>query len=204
VPIKSGFLGDYSQLEEGTGDQPQLFYSNPRTDFHRYDKILLEPIVVYCKPTESWFRQASKEEVQALLDYFDASIRRNLEDELTFVDRPGPGVMRVKVALTEAAAGAVVHDIVSSVVPQPLAISAMKRLILNKATAVGEAAVEMEATDSVTGERLAAGVDKRIGEKFTGKFDKFDQWRATKAAFDYWAIRAKLRVVQAQGRPRPE
>ncbi len=38
----SGFLGDYSQLEKGRGDQVQLVYINPEAHFARYDKILLE------------------------------------------------------------------------------------------------------------------------------------------------------------------
>ena len=54
------------------------------------------------------------------------------------------------------------------------------------------------------GTQPAAGVDRRIGAKFTGEFDKFDQWRAPKAAFDYWAMRMKIRMIEFQGRPAAE
>jgi hypothetical protein len=200
-PIESGFLGDYSQLRKGTGDEAQLVYWKPGVDFRKYDKMLLEPIHVRCTPEKSWFRDASDEELKALLDYFDAAIRKNLEDEFEFVERPGPGVLRLRIALTEMMGANVARDILSSAIPQPLALSTLKRVVLNKATGVGEAAVEMELVDSVTKERLAAGVDKRIGEKFTGKFDKFDQWRAPKAAFDYWAMRMKVRAIESRGGP---
>jgi hypothetical protein len=203
VPMKSGFLGDYSQLHEGTDDQPQLMYVKSGVDFHAYDKIILDPIQIYCEPGKSWLSGTPMEEMQVLVDYFDAAIRKSLGDDITFVDTPGPNVLRLRLALTEAKGGSVARDIASSVIPISLAISTMKRVIANAATGVGEAAVEGEILDSVTGERLAAGVDKRIGEKFTGHFDKFDRWRAPKAAFDYWAMRMKFRLVKAQGRPTP-
>ncbi len=203
-PIMSGFLGDYSQLREGAGDEAQLVYVKPNCDFRAYDKLMLDPIKVVCTPQKSWLAEASKEEVQALVDYFDAAIRKSLGDDVAFVDAPGPGVLRLRLALTDASGAAVVRDVVSSVVPQMLAISALKSLILNKATGVGEASVEAELVDSVSGERLVAAVDKRIGSKFTGRFDKFDQWRAPKAAFDYWAMRMKLRMIELRGRPAAE
>ena len=196
----SGFLGDYSQLRKGTGDESKLVYINPKTDWSKYDKILLDPIKVYGSVERSWFRDAKPEQVEALINYFDATIRKNLEDDMTFVDKPGPGVLHVRVAITEAGSGNVPLDVVSSVIPIGLAISTLKRAAVNKATGVGEAGVEMEAKDSLTGERLGAFVDARIGDKFTGKFDKFDQWRGPKAAFDYWAMRMHVRLLELQGR----
>jgi hypothetical protein len=49
--------------------------------------------------------------------------------------------------------------------------------------------------DSVTGERLAAAVDKRQGGKgvFRGK------WEDTKEAFDFWAKRFRQRLDEARG-----
>ena len=195
----SGFLGDYSQLRKGTGDEAKLVYFKPNVDWAKYDKILMDPIKVYCTPERSWWRDAKPEQVKALVDYFDASIRKSLEDDLTFVDKPGPGVLHFRVAITEAGSGNVPLDVVSSIVPIGLAISTLKRGVANKATGVGEAGAELEITDSQTGERLAAMVDARIGDKFTGKFDKFDQWRGPKAAFDYWAMRMHVRLLELQG-----
>jgi len=41
------FLGDYSQLEKGSGDEAQLIYINPQTDFNAYTKILMDPVKFY-------------------------------------------------------------------------------------------------------------------------------------------------------------
>ena len=70
-------------------------------------------------------------------------------------------------------------------------------------TGVGSCSIEFEALDSVTGERLAAGVSKRVGDKFTGKFDKFDQWSAAKNSFDYWSALFKTRLIELQAGIRP-
>jgi hypothetical protein len=49
--------------------------------------------------------------------------------------------------------------------------------------------------DAVTGERLAAAVDRRQGGKaaFRGK------WEDTKDAFDLWASRFRQRLDEARG-----
>jgi hypothetical protein len=59
----------------------------------------------------------------------------------------------------------------------------------------GEAATEMEVLDSVTGERLAAAVDRRQGGKmaFRGK------WTDAKDAFDFWAKRFRERLDEMRG-----
>jgi hypothetical protein len=58
--------------------------------------------------------------------------------------------------------------------------------------------MEFEALDSQKSERLAAAVDRRVGNKYTGEFNKFSKWRATQAAFDYWAERLKVRLAELQ------
>jgi hypothetical protein len=54
----------------------------------------------------------------------------------------------------------------------------------------------------MTGERLAAAVDKRVGSKYSFRFDKFSRWRATKGAFDYWAERMNTRLIELKNAQR--
>ncbi|MGR8981732.1 MAG: DUF3313 family protein [Gammaproteobacteria bacterium] len=37
----SGFLGDYSQLKEGTQNEALYVYVNPKADCHNYSKVLI-------------------------------------------------------------------------------------------------------------------------------------------------------------------
>ena len=43
----SGFLGNYSQLQPGTGDQAQFVYTNPKANWKQYTKLMVDPVRVY-------------------------------------------------------------------------------------------------------------------------------------------------------------
>ena len=94
-----GFLGDYSQLEKGRGDQAQLVYINPEAHFARYDKILLDPVVVW-SGEQAATSDASEDELQDLADYLGAALREQLQLEFELVESPGPGTMRLRSAIT--------------------------------------------------------------------------------------------------------
>lgn len=192
----SGFLKDYSQLQAGGKDQALQVYINPQADFRRYTKIQMDPIRVYTGQEDSPLRTMAPEDLKKLLDYFDASIRTALGDHYTFVTKPGPDVMRFRIALTEARSARVPLDVISSVLPPAVAINLLKTVATGKGTGLGEASMEFEALDSLSNKRLAAAVDKRVGAKYTGKLDKFSKWRTPKAAFDYWAERLSERLVE--------
>ena len=198
----SGFLGDYSQLREGEGDEALLVYINPKANARDYTKILMEPIKVYPGVGDTPLRKISDEDLQKLVNYFDAAIRAQLNGQYAFVTAPGPGVMRFRIALTEAKSANVPRDVVSTIIPIGMAVSALKTVATGRGTGIGETSMEFEAQDSLTGERLGAAVDKRVGNKLTGEFDKFNRWRATQAAFDYWAERLHKRLSEMQS-PQP-
>lgn len=191
----SGFLSDYSQFREGRRGEAQLLYVNPITDFRRYRAIYLEPIKVYPGEADSPLSKIRTEDLQKLLNYFDATIRRNLQNDYAFVTEPGPGVMRFRIALTDATGGRVMADTVSTVTPIGLAASALSSVAFGRGIGVGSAGVEFEALDAQTSERLAAAVDRRIGNKITGRLNKFSKWRAAKDSFDFWAQRLRGRLI---------
>jgi uncharacterized protein DUF3313 len=192
----SGFLGDYLEFREGKGDEAQLVYLNPKADFSSKNKILLKPIKIYASTDSGLEEDAEKEYMKALLDYFDASIRTSLGEEYEFVTEPGPDVMEFRIAVTEVGAPVVPLDVVSSIIPVGIAISTLSGVSFGRELSVGDAGAEMEILDSQTGERMGAFVDRRIGYKYTFKFDKFNRWRAAKAAFDFWAMRMKIRLTE--------
>jgi hypothetical protein len=194
----SGFLGDYSQLQEGSGDKALLNYVNPAADFRQYNKIMMDPIKVYPGVGDSFFSKISPEDLQKMVNYLDAAIRKNLGESFTFVTDPGPGVMRFRIALTEANSSKVAIDVVSSVLPYGIALSGLKSAAVGRGSGIGQTSMEFEALDSQKSERLAAAVDRRVGNKYTGEFNKFSKWRATQAAFDYWAERLKVRLAELQ------
>ena len=194
----SGFLGDYSQLHKGAPDEALLVYVNPNADFAKYNAIILDPIKVYAAQEDSSITKIEEEKLQKLINYFDAAIRKNLEDNFKFVDAPGPGVFRFRIAITEAKSGSVPVDMVSSIVPYGLAANAVSSIVFDRNIGVGAISAEFEVVDSQTNERLGAFVDALMGTKFTGRFNKFNKWRAARDAFDYWGGRMKTRLIELQ------
>lgn len=195
----SGFLGDYSQLKPGAEGEAKLVYVNQQVDFRQYNKIMLDPIKVY-SGKDGKIAKLPKEDVQKLVNYFDATLREHLKADYTFVDKPGPGVMRLQVALTEAGRSIVVLDVLSSITPPGAAFSALKQVVTGAPAATGSVEVECLGTDSMSNQRLFAAVDGRVGEKYTGKFDKFNKWRAAQGAFDYWAERMQQRLREQRAK----
>ena len=71
-------------------------------------------------------------------------------------------------AILEAEASSPVRNVVSSVVPIGIGISAISGAATGKQTGVGEISAEFKVTDALTGELLGAAVDRRVGGKDSG------------------------------------
>ncbi len=191
---ESGFLGDYSQLHKGTGDEMLEVYIKPDVDWKAYNAILMDPVKVYSAET-GWWMNASPETVQALVNYLDAAVRKELGDSYKFVDQPGPGVLHLRIAITDAQGSNRLLDTASSVIPIGMAVNLLKRATFGTNAGVGEAGIEGEILDSQSGERLAAAVDRRVGRKYTFKFNKLNRWRVAEDSYDFWALRMKTRLA---------
>ena len=188
----SGFLGDYSQLQPGGDGEPVLIYRRAATG-PGYAKLLIDPVMASAGPG-SRLHKLSPEDRQVLLDYFHAALREQLGQDFALADSAGPDTLRLRVALTDARGSKILMDTLSTVVPVGLAISALQRVALGQTATSGRAAIEAEALDSRTGERLVALVDGRAGRKVTGRFDKWKKWQDVRDACDYWSgqLRAEL------------
>lgn len=191
APEESGFLGDYSMLEPGKGDQAGLIYIAPDADFGRYDAVLLDSVTVW--RSDETVKLTAKER-QALTDYLFEAVHRELSKDYRMVTEPAPDAMRIRLALTEAKGARVVADTVTSIVPQLRLITTLGGMAADVRALVGSAAVELEITDSLSGRRLAAAVDERWGTKaIRGGILK---WSDAKEAFDYWAERLRKRLAE--------
>jgi hypothetical protein len=187
----SGFLGNYSQLAGGSGDEAQLIYINPQADFNAYTKILMDPVKFYSDENS----KLEGEDKKRIVDYLHATIKEQLKTDYMFVNEPSSETMRLRVAITEAKGSKVVMDTISSIIPVGMALGLLKKVATGTNLSVGKASIELEIQDSQTGERLVAAVDERAGRKYTGKFDKFDKYHTVEDAFDYWAKKLKKRLA---------
>jgi len=196
---QTGFLGDYSQLKPGGADRAALVYLKPGVDHKSYDKIMFERVTVWLSK-DAEYRAVDPALLKELTDYFQKALLEAVKDGYQVVDQPGPGVMRVRVAITDVKPSKPVSNTLSSILPVGWVVAGATKIASDDNLGTGEAAAEMEVLDAVSGERLAAAVDRRQGGKmaFRGK------WTDTRAAFDFWAERFRQRLDELRGvNPRP-
>jgi len=195
----SGFLGDYSDLREGREDEPQLTFIRPDVNWADYDAIHIDSVTLWRdKRTDD----VPQEEQQILTDYFYNSLHEHLSKDYKIVDQPGPNVLRLRAAITEAKGSKVVMDTITSITPQLRLLTSVVGMSAGTSVLVGKAGVEGAITDSMSGRRLMAGLDERQGTKaMRGGIKK---WSDVKLAFDFWAERLTKRLATLSGRAADE
>lgn len=192
---ESGFLGDYSQLQQGGKDRAARVYINPGIDFSKYDKIMFEHFKVQLSD-EAEYKTVDPETLSMLTDYYQKAMIKAVEGQLEVVDQQGPGVVRARVAITNLKPASPLANTMSSIIPVGMLVAGATKAVSDDNLGTGEAGSEFELLDSVTGIRLAAAVDRRQGGKgvFRGK------WDDTKDAFDYWADLFKKRLAEMRSK----
>jgi hypothetical protein len=164
-PKESGFLGnDYSKMHqtEAPGGGTRLSYVSPKFTPANYNAVLLEPVTYYPqpKPTEN----VSMETLDQIRGYVDNSLRQKMGQDVHVVDKPGPGVARIRVAVT--AVGSADQPLaVYQYIPIALVITGAKAAIEGGRPQDATIAIESSVTDSVTGELLYAAVRGGTGQE---------------------------------------
>lgn len=184
----SGFLGDYSQLHAGEKGQALLVYVDPHASFAKYRKVMIDPVTIWRDADTAALVPADAAE---LADELGDLLRMTLDDDYEIVTQPGPDVLRVRAAITEAEGSWVPGSLTDRMDPdlqavQPQAPSAATRGF------VGRAGIEAELLDAASGTRVAAAVDRRAGAR---SFDATKgTWDDVERAFAYWADRLRDRL----------
>jgi hypothetical protein len=173
---------DCSLLTTGGKDQAGLRYVNPTAQWTRYNKILIDPVTFWGGDST----KMSASDQQILVNYFSQQLNKELGQKFQIVTQPGPGVMKLDIAITDAEAATPVLRSISMIVPQAHMLSNLKYLATGTMPFVGAAQGEAKITDSVSGQILALAVDKRIGGgSFTTGFQW--QWGDAENAVNAWA-----------------
>jgi len=185
------FLGsDASLLQPGAEGQAAFIYINPNVQWSNYKKILLKPVEFWDTPDSS----VSPDNQKMLTSYFYNSLQKNLQQNFTIVDQPGPGVATFAVAIINAEAATPGLRSVSLVIPQARILNYAQSLATGHAAFAGSAEAAFKATDSVTGQLLAESVDKRIGGMAVAGAAQI-QWGDAESAMDYWSQKIAQRAV---------
>ena len=181
----SGFLGDYSKLKGSRELKGAMSYENPSKKLGHYDKFIIDLVVVHFAPNAKGIG-VDPIKVQQVADYFHRELWLALSMRYEVVNTPGPGVLRLRMAITD----------IKTTVPLMNIHPATKLLGLG----LGGASMEWEAVDSQTGERVLAVVDVRRGafNPFPSGAG-FDEVGHAKEVMRYWVKRFVGRVDKVQG-----
>ncbi|HKC93834.1 MAG TPA: DUF3313 domain-containing protein [Nitrospira sp.] len=202
---KSGFLGDYSLLKEGkrstfsqgAENQALLVYENPAANWRKFKKIQLDPVTVWMSQKDSQLKDVSVEDRERLAALLWSKVDEQLRKDYQMTSQPGPDVLRIQAAITEAGESSVVMDTVSSIVPQLKLLSGAKSMATGVSAFTGSASVEVKITDSGTGSILAEAVDRRGGTKSLSGVTS--SWNDVEEAYRFWAEKLRYRLCQRRG-----
>jgi len=194
----SGFLKDYSMLHEAKDDtEASLVYFMPdKAKFKSYTKVWLEPVQVW-RGEKSDAKDLDQEDATYVSQYLWSRVDEELRKDYLMTQDAGPDVVRIRIGITEAGKGIPVVDNITALHPGALLMSKGKKAIGGTESFVGKASVEVEATDSLTGELIAAGVDRRGGGKYAWK--AMHRWEDFEAASTYWAKKFRWRACTLRG-----
>jgi len=179
-PARTGFLSDYSKLRAAS-DESYRYVDERAVD--KYPSFIVDEVKVHFFTGASAIEAKSEgkiteQELKRLTDYLrSAIIKAILGSGRKVVRRAGPGVARLRVALTD--------------IKETSALNVLPAVSL-AGTGVGGAAMEAEVLDSVTGKQIGAVVESRKGSRVP--FSNLGDWGTAKGVMDHWAKRLQKRL----------
>ncbi len=145
---RSGFLGDYSKLKPAEKFEGAYFWESPK--LKDYKKVMVDPVVVHFAPAAEGIG-VDPGKLKQLTDRATQELMKVVAKRNQLVHKPGPGVARLRTAITDIKKTTPVANIHPGT-----ALIGM---------GLGGASFEAEIVDSLTGERLAAIYDTKPGSR---------------------------------------
>ena len=177
----SGFLRDYSQLKlEEDGAKR---YLNPSKNLRQYKKFVIDPVVVHFAPSAKGTAIAPAK-LKELSDYFRNQLVKGLSKRYRVVRSSGPGVLRIRIAITD--------------IKKTTRVANIHPGMKMSGIGLGGAAMEAEVVDSVSGERVAAIVDSQSGGRL-GITAGLKKYGHAQQVMDGWVERFVKRLDKAHG-----
>lgn len=200
-----GFLTDYARLKPMQDGGGMLCWRNADVNWKQYNKVLFERIQVYLKADAS--QPVDPTDLKMLIDYFHRDLVKAIKPEAQVVNKPGPGVLRVRIALTELIPTNREASLAGTAVPYGFVAELGSGAAAGKPAGstpyLGQTGIEVQFRDGGAGQLLAECADREIGLKYAadlnagtvkaaenwmnGYVDSFTQWNYAKTAFDKWS-----------------
>jgi hypothetical protein len=180
APKETGFLSTYANLQPVSSTF--MRYIAPDNAMGKYSKFIVDPVTIHLYD-QSKLGKFDPQDLEHLKQYMYQAVRQSLAERYQIVSDPGPGVARLRIAITDLKKSSPVLN----AIPQ------------TKMTGVGlgQAAVEGEMVDSQTGKQIVAAIDSETGSRFS--FAGLSKWGDVEAIMNDWAKRLRTRIDEAHG-----
>jgi len=215
---QSGFLSDYARLKPTAWGEGVECWRDPNLDAARYDKILVSRILVSLKASKAP-QTIDPKDLNTLTDYFHHDLVKALQPQMRVVDKAGPGVVVMRVALTDLVPTTVTDSLAGTLIPYAFVAEAGSGVATGRPAGstpyMGETGMEMQFRDGGSGKVLAECRDTEIGRKYAvdvntsavgaaqtwanGYLSSFQAWTYAKDAFDKWSQLVAKRIALLRG-----
>lgn len=212
---KSGFLTDYARLKTAPWGDGIECWRDSNLNAKKYDKIMISRILVSIKPAEDKEQTIDPSDLKTLTDYFHTSLDKALKPKMQVVDAAGPGVMVLRIALTDLVPTGVTESVAGTLIPYAFVAEASAGAATGRPAGstpyMGQTGMEMQFRDGVTGAVLGECRDTEIGRKYAadtdsgasgaaqtwagGYLNSFQAWSYAKNAFDKWSLQVAQRIT---------
>jgi hypothetical protein len=215
-----GFLSDPGKLKVQPANGGFLCWRQAGVDWRSYDKVMIERIKVYVTPATDQ-SPIDPTDLKALLDYFHSALVKNLSPEAKIVDVAGPGVLRVRLALTSLVPTNTLASMAGTAVPYgfvaEMGSGAATGRPVGSTPYLGKTGLEAQFRDGATGAVLAECADTQIGLKYAADLNKgattaaeawmngyvssFTSWSYAEDAFNKWSAAFARRFAELRAQP---
>lgn len=217
---QSGFLSDYGRLQPSIAGEGVECWRAAHLDPKAYDKVMISRMQVTLKSGQT--QGVDPTDLKMLTDYFHDSLVKALKPEMQVVEKPGAGVIVMRIALTDLVPTKVSRSVVTTLVPFGWVADAGAGVAGGRPAGstpyLGETGIEMQFVDGASRTILGECRDAQIGRKYAADLDagaagaaqtwangylnSFDSWAYAKNAFDKWsALTAKRFIELRRGTP---
>jgi hypothetical protein len=214
---QSGFLSDYARLKPAPWGEGIECWREATLDAKQYSKVLISRMTVSLKPDQQ--QGIDPTDLKTLTDYFHGALVKALQPQMAVVEQPGPGVVVLRIALTNLVPTQVSESVTGTLVPYAFIAEAGSGVATGRPAGstpyLGETGMEMQFRDGVSGAVLGECRDSQIGRKYaadlnagaagaaqtwaSGYFNSFQSWSYAKNAFDKWSVLTAQRLAELRG-----
>ena len=220
---RSGFLSDYARLKPVAALDGIECWRDSRLNPRQFDKVLVSRIVVSLAPKRNndplVQTTIDPNDLKTLTDYFHHSLVKALKPQMQIVDQAGPGVVVIRIALTDLVPTTVTDSLAGTLIPYAFVAEAGSGVATGRPAGstpyLGETGMEMQFRDGATGQIIAECRDTEIGRKYAadvnasaigaaqtwanGYMSSFQAWQYAKLAFDKWSMLVAQRFAELRG-----